>query len=106
MASKPSLDDARPSQARYVINRFGKVKDVVEATRFTERQVYHWLRTGSIPEQHWFALICDAMTARVPLTPLDFVAHLNDMLAQSRMTGDRVIHPMRGTMPPSPAQPV
>jgi len=99
------LDDgARPSQAHYVISRFGEVKDVVEVSRFPQRTVYAWLAAGSIPERNWLPLLVDAYRARVPLSPLDFVAHLSDAIAEARVTGE-IASPTFGESPASSALP-
>lgn len=97
-------DGARPSQAHYVLSRFGEVSDVVEKTRFNQRTVYYWLSVGAIPEKNWLALLVDAYRSRVPLTPLDFVAHLSDAVAEARVTGD-IAYLTSGESPASSATP-
>lgn len=104
MAAETPQDGARPSQAHYVVGRFGKAKDVVDNTRFTSRQVYHWLSVGSIPEANWIPLMIDAHRARVALSPLDFVAHLVDAIAEARVTGE-IMSPTFGESPASSALP-
>lgn len=72
------------TQAQRIVFAFESIPNMVKYTGYSEDLVRSWLRksAGFIPTKYWLHILISAWKAGYPMSTHDFVAHLDDLLAE------------------------